>query len=138
MKPRRHVCDDCHQPIGNLEAVLVNDKLLHLNHFRCHLCHEIMDATAAFHTLSSSKVACTGCFSKNMAPKCNVCNEGIIDNGVTAAGKTWHSTCLVCNRCRKPLTDTFLLDPLGQPLDHDCFWGVRLQKIVADSFKQTG
>uniref|UniRef100_A0AC35G227 LIM zinc-binding domain-containing protein n=1 Tax=Panagrolaimus sp. PS1159 TaxID=55785 RepID=A0AC35G227_9BILA len=63
------------------------------------------------------------------------CGEGITENGVTAAEKKWHSNCLRCSKCQRLLSSTFLYDKKGEPIDHDCFWGERLQNIVADSFK---
>uniref|UniRef100_A0AC34F4X8 LIM zinc-binding domain-containing protein n=1 Tax=Panagrolaimus sp. ES5 TaxID=591445 RepID=A0AC34F4X8_9BILA len=131
----RHLCDVCLKPIGDAQALLVNDKLVHLSHFKCHLCQKSIEASDSFHSLPNRKYSCLPCFSSRIAPKCYKCGEGITQNGVTAAEKNWHSNCLRCSKCQRLLFSTFLFDKKGDPIDHDCFWGERLQKIVADSYK---
>uniref|UniRef100_A0AC34QJH6 LIM zinc-binding domain-containing protein n=1 Tax=Panagrolaimus sp. JU765 TaxID=591449 RepID=A0AC34QJH6_9BILA len=131
----RSVCHDCSKPIGNEPTLLAGDKLVHLKHFRCHFCLQLIEATDSFHLLSSGKVVCLPCFATKLAPKCAKCGDGIVENGVRAANQDWHASCLRCSKCQNLLIGSFLLNFRGQPIDYDCFWGEKLQQIVSNNSK---
>ncbi|KAI6196347.1 hypothetical protein M3Y94_01098200 [Aphelenchoides besseyi] len=131
IRPWLRRCVVCDEKIGQEEAILINDSVFHLRHFKCCTCQQ--EISDQFHVLDRDRVSCVSCYVNHFAPRCSSCFKGILDDCVRASDRHFHSKCFKCQDCGVLLTDEFLVDSDGNFLDRDCFWQRRLLKFVAKS-----
>eukprot|EP01113_Clastostelium_recurvatum_P049941 TRINITY_DN933_c0_g1_i1.p1 TRINITY_DN933_c0_g1~~TRINITY_DN933_c0_g1_i1.p1 ORF type:complete len:1121 (-),score=413.89 TRINITY_DN933_c0_g1_i1:102-3464(-) len=53
-------------------------------------------------------------------PKCAACQQPIADDGVTAVGHKWHSSCFKCSRCSKAIAGSVSQTKDGKLLCSEC------------------
>ncbi|CAM4895517.1 unnamed protein product [Rotaria socialis] len=95
-------CSKCTQPIVLEPAVTCDGKKYHSDCFSCGQCHKPVTDSEYYTHLGEP--CCAKCFTERIAFRCAECFRIISDGkSITCDGKHYHSECLHCGQCKKPL-----------------------------------
>ncbi|TKR60358.1 hypothetical protein L596_027615 [Steinernema carpocapsae] len=118
-------CVDCSGAIEG-EAVLVNGRLHHPQHFRCSTCKLVVQNY--YYLDGEQNPTCESCWQRKN-PTCKKCRRFVNETFIVAMNQTWHLNCFLCSACGKPFPGGRFVDCHGEPYDLDCFWGLQLRKF---------
>ena len=79
----------------------VQDKYFHIDCFKCRQCTNSLARGGFF--CKDGDYYCTKCYQDLYGTKCDVCLQFVEGEVVSALGKTYHSRCFTCARCRSVL-----------------------------------
>ncbi|XP_022185755.2 leupaxin [Nilaparvata lugens] len=96
-------CASCKQPITDVVISALNQNW-HRNHFLCNSCGIVLSNSGFFEKDNSPY--CQLCYEKKFMPKCQECQQPIIDTALMALGEKWHQSCFKCQLCAKPITNS--------------------------------
>jgi len=101
------LCTACARPLVGVYTEALNG-YYHKECFVCFACHKPMEyqSRTTFRSHNGHPY-CDSCYAYHIAPKCAKCMLVIMDSVVNALGKSWHHQCLICIKCKCPLTSTF-------------------------------
>lgn len=99
------VCQCCKKKCSG-EVLRVQDKYFHIPCFKCKVCQNSLAQGGFF--CKDGEYFCTKDYQDLFGTKCSHCGKFVEGEVVTALGKTYHSSCFTCARCRS-LKQTFLL-----------------------------
>jgi hypothetical protein len=106
------ICARCKQPITG-EYVIINGQKIHLEHFRCELCHaEFLGGNFKEH---EGKQVCLNCYSKIAKQCCARCKKPIVGRTVTALNNIYHPECFCCTVCGDLFTKGSYFEHDGLP-----------------------
>ena len=93
-------CQCCKKKCSG-EVLRVQDKYFHIGCFQCKVCHNSLAQGGFF--CKDGDYFCTKDYQDLYGTKCSSCSRFVEGEVVTALGKTYHSTCFTCARCRSLL-----------------------------------
>lgn len=105
-------CAFCGEEIQG-KCISAIEKHWHPNHFFCAQCGKIFGPDELFME-NDGKAYCETDYMNMFAPQCNTCGNPIVDEVVSAFGKSFHSSCFVCTY---PSCETHLIEA-GNFFDH--------------------
>ncbi|KAK3521587.1 hypothetical protein QTP70_014766, partial [Hemibagrus guttatus] len=98
-------CHACYKPIlAGTESVEYKGNVFHDDCFTCFKCKKPI-GSESFVT-KNENVYCSSCHESKFAKHCTACRKPITAGGVNYQDQPWHSECLVCVVCVKPLAGT--------------------------------
>ncbi|MCI4387916.1 hypothetical protein PGIGA_G00079510 [Pangasianodon gigas] len=98
-------CHTCYKPIlAGTESVEYKGNVFHDDCFTCYKCKKPI-GSESFIT-KNENVYCSNCHESKFAKNCTACKKPITAGGVNYQDQPWHSECLVCVVCVKPLAGT--------------------------------
>jgi len=90
-------CESCKKKCSG-EVLRVQDKYFHTGCFECRVCHNSLAQGGFF--CKDGGYYCSKDYQQLFGTKCSACQRFVEGEVVTALGKTYHSTCFTCARCR--------------------------------------
>lgn len=113
----------------------MQDRYFHISCFKCRVCQSSLAQGGFF--CKDGDYYCTRDYQERFGTKCSHCGRFVEGEVVTALGKTYHSGCFTCARCRsftRPAparSRSFPICPLnGRP-------ACRAERFPSDSFGET-
>ncbi|XP_053542573.1 four and a half LIM domains protein 1b [Ictalurus punctatus] len=98
-------CHACYKPIlAGAESVEYKGNVFHDDCFTCYKCKKPI-GSESFIT-KNENVYCSSCHESKFSKHCTACRKPITAGGVNYQDQPWHSECLVCVVCVKPLAGT--------------------------------
>ncbi|XP_053327774.1 transforming growth factor beta-1-induced transcript 1 protein isoform X2 [Spea bombifrons] len=94
------LCQSCHRPIAG-QVVTALGHAWHPEHFVCAHCHTMIGSTNFFE--KDGQPYCERDYFALHAPRCSMCDLPILQNMVTALGRTWHPEHFCCRICKKQI-----------------------------------
>ncbi|KAM8962408.1 transforming growth factor beta-1-induced transcript 1 protein-like [Pelodytes ibericus] len=94
------LCQSCQRPIAG-QVVTALGHTWHPEHFVCAHCHVLIGSTNFFE--KEGQPYCERDYFAVHAPRCGMCDLPILQNMVTALGRTWHPEHFCCKICRKQI-----------------------------------
>ncbi|KAM4698600.1 transforming growth factor beta-1-induced transcript 1 protein [Rhinophrynus dorsalis] len=94
------LCKSCLRPIAG-QVVTAIGHTWHPEHFVCAHCHTLIGSTNFFE--KDGKPYCERDYFALHSPRCALCELPILQNMVTALGRTWHPEHFCCKICRKQI-----------------------------------
>ncbi|XP_075703718.1 transforming growth factor beta-1-induced transcript 1 protein-like, partial [Rhinoderma darwinii] len=94
------LCESCQRPIAG-QVVTALGHTWHPEHFACAHCKSLIGSTNFFE--KDGRPYCEKDYFALYAPRCGSCDLPILQNLVTALGRTWHPEHFCCKICRKPI-----------------------------------
>eukprot|EP01116_Phalansterium_solitarium_P020070 TRINITY_DN5813_c1_g1_i1.p1 TRINITY_DN5813_c1_g1~~TRINITY_DN5813_c1_g1_i1.p1 ORF type:complete len:635 (-),score=207.00 TRINITY_DN5813_c1_g1_i1:169-2073(-) len=127
----RRICDVCKQEVGE-DYVEALGKLFHTAHFKCGRCNK--ELNEEFFE-SEGMCICGECNASEMP--CAKCALPILEEYITAGGKTYHVDCIgePCGRCGKTVVES-VVKALKQSWHPECFTCHMCQKGLKDGFSE--
>ncbi|XP_059351477.1 actin-binding LIM protein 2-like isoform X2 [Daphnia carinata] len=92
-------CQSCKKKCSG-EVLRVQDKYFHISCFKCRVCQNSLAQGGFF--CKDGDYYCTRDYQDRFGTKCSHCGLFVEGEVVTALGKTYHSSCFTCARCRQP------------------------------------
>ncbi|XP_045024808.1 actin-binding LIM protein 1 isoform X1 [Daphnia magna] len=92
-------CQSCKKKCSG-EVLRVQDKYFHIQCFKCRVCQNSLAQGGFF--CKDGDYYCTRDYQDRFGTKCSHCGRFVEGEVVTALGKTYHSSCFTCARCRQP------------------------------------
>ncbi|XP_046643863.1 actin-binding LIM protein 1-like isoform X2 [Daphnia pulicaria] len=92
-------CQSCKKKCSG-EVLRVQDKYFHIACFKCRVCQTSLAQGGFF--CKDGEYYCTRDYQDRFGTKCSHCGRFVEGEVVTALGKTYHSSCFTCARCRQP------------------------------------
>ncbi|KAI9564637.1 hypothetical protein GHT06_008378 [Daphnia sinensis] len=92
-------CQSCKKKCSG-EVLRVQDKYFHIQCFKCRVCQNSLAQGGFF--CKDGDYYCTRDYQDRFGTKCSHCGLFVEGEVVTALGKTYHSSCFTCARCRQP------------------------------------
>lgn len=111
-------CAGCGQAISG-EYVSALGKEWHAEHFVCQDCRKPFKGRNFYQ--KDGQPYCENCHAERFSPRCAGCGKPIVGSYASAQGKTWHTECFRCTRCRKPFRGKNFLEKNGSPYCTDCY-----------------
>ncbi|ELP90045.1 transforming growth factor beta-1-induced transcript 1 protein, putative [Entamoeba invadens IP1] len=111
-------CAECGQPLGP-QRITALGRNYHPEHFVCFNCKSPL-GTNPFHNVDN-KPFCKNCFVLKFAKLCATCGKPITAGMVNALGKTYHSECFVCTKCKSPFASPQFFQKDGNPYCEQCY-----------------
>lgn len=90
-------CQSCKKKCSG-EVLRVQDKYFHIQCFKCRVCQQSLAQGGFF--CKDGEYYCTRDYQDRFGTKCSHCGRFVEGEVVTALGKTYHSSCFTCARCR--------------------------------------
>lgn len=90
-------CQSCKKKCSG-EVLRVQDKYFHIGCFKCRVCQSSLAQGGFF--CKDGEYFCTKDYQDRFGTKCSNCGLFVEGEVVTALGKTYHSACFTCARCR--------------------------------------
>uniref|UniRef100_A0A1I8ICL7 Four and a half LIM domains protein 2 n=1 Tax=Macrostomum lignano TaxID=282301 RepID=A0A1I8ICL7_9PLAT len=91
-------------------------------HEQCFLCSECGCGIGCDSFIPhGDNACCVPCYEGRFAQRCRECRQVIRKGGVTYKGQAFHSDCLVCGHCAKPLAGLKFTSQQERPYCADCF-----------------
>lgn len=90
-------CQNCKKKCSG-EVLRVQDKYFHIQCFKCRVCQNSLAQGGFF--CKDGDYYCTRDYQDRFGTKCSHCGLFVEGEVVTALGKTYHSSCFTCARCR--------------------------------------
>lgn len=100
-------CQSCKKKCSG-EVLRVQDKYFHIQCFKCRVCQNSLAQGGFF--CKDGEYYCTRDYQDRFGTKCSHCGLFVEGEVVTALGKTYHSSCFTCARCRSLPFHQILLD----------------------------
>ncbi|XP_075034803.1 transforming growth factor beta-1-induced transcript 1 protein-like isoform X4 [Mixophyes fleayi] len=94
------LCEGCQRPIAG-QVVTALGHTWHPEHFVCAHCKSLIGSTNFFE--KDGQPYCERDYFTLHAPRCALCDLPILQNLVTALGRTWHPEHFCCKICRKQI-----------------------------------
>ncbi|KAG9464220.1 hypothetical protein GDO78_020290 [Eleutherodactylus coqui] len=94
------LCESCQRPIAG-QVVTALGHTWHPEHFVCAHCKSLIGTTNFFE--KDGHPYCERDYFALHAPRCALCDLPILQNLVTALGRTWHPEHFCCKICRKSI-----------------------------------
>ncbi|KAG8433379.1 hypothetical protein GDO86_017601 [Hymenochirus boettgeri] len=94
------LCESCQRPIVG-QVVTALGHTWHPEHFICAHCHSLIGSTNFFE--KDGRPYCEKDYFMLYAPRCALCELPIVQNMVTALGRTWHPEHFCCKTCKKQI-----------------------------------
>lgn len=95
--PGKTQCQSCKKKCSG-EVLRVQDKYFHIACFKCRVCQTSLAQGGFF--CKDGEYYCTRDYQDRFGTKCSHCGRFVEGEVVTALGKTYHSSCFTCARCR--------------------------------------
>ncbi|KAF5880025.1 four and a half LIM domains protein 1-like, partial [Clarias magur] len=113
-------CHACYKPIlAGAESVEYKGNTFHDGCFTCYKCKQPI-GSESFIT-KNENVYCSSCHESKFAKHCTACRKPITGGGVNYQDQPWHSECLVCVVCVKPLAGTRFTSEKEKLYCVDCY-----------------
>lgn len=106
------LCESCQRPIAG-QVVTALGHTWHPEHFVCAHCKSLIGATNFFE--KEGRPYCERDYFALYSPRCALCDLPILQNLVTALGRTWHPEHFCCKICRKPIGEEGFHEKDGDP-----------------------
>jgi hypothetical protein len=111
-------CAFCKTPVES-KGISAMGNIFHSNHFFCTQCSKVLGAEDLYYVIDKDKVCCSQCHDTKTnltCWKCKFASEQLID----ALGRTWCSSCSICDSCTQALDEEFILREDGDIVCKDC------------------
>lgn len=121
-------CAFCKTPVES-KGVSAIGKTFHSNHFFCTQCSKVLGSDDTYYIIDNDKVCCSVCHdskTKLACWKCKFATNQLID----ALGRTWCSSCFICDSCTQNLDQEFILREDGDIVCKNC----EIRRIKLDSW----
>ncbi|KAM9305049.1 transforming growth factor beta-1-induced transcript 1 protein [Gastrophryne carolinensis] len=113
------LCHSCQRPIAG-QVVTALGRVWHPEHFVCTHCKSLIGSTNFFE--KDGRPYCEKDYFELHAPRCAMCDVPILQNLVTALGRTWHPEHFCCIACRKPIGEEGFHEKEGAPYCSDDYF----------------
>jgi len=94
-------CAACKIEISSGAFITIGSEDFHQDCFKCFKCSE---AISGGYNKKDDKFYCAKCYEDAFAEHCAACNKVLQGSVVVFDGKNYHKECLVCSKCKSPLT----------------------------------
>ncbi|XP_053550750.1 transforming growth factor beta-1-induced transcript 1 protein isoform X2 [Bombina bombina] len=113
------LCHSCQRPIAG-QVVTALGFTWHPEHFACAHCHSLIGSTNFFE--KDGKPYCERDYFLLHAPRCALCELPILQNMITALGRTWHPEHFCCKICKKQIAEEGFHEQNGDQYCADDFF----------------